>query len=241
MSSWENLADTYEDLQVKEDSLDALVEFPAQRALIGDLKGKRVLDIGCGSGRKALAFALAGAKSVLAIDKSERFISKWAARDKPENLQFALGDVSFLGEAPELFGQKFDVVTCLQAIYYSSNLSKTLADIRGLLELGGVLVVTTPHPFRFVREKMDRFNLSASEAYREESPYSFPALWDSSVTLTHATPTFSTFINSLIAAGFAIEQLVEPDLSEEQKEKFPHKKEWMDNYLGMVAYRCVAV
>lgn len=241
MQNWDNLADKYEDLQVKEDSLDTLVEFPVQRELTGDVENKCILDLACGSGRKSLGFANEGASFVLGIDKSESFISRWKFREKPDNLSFAVGDLSHLDKIPELKGRVFDIVTCFQAICYTEILADAMLEIRGLLDKGGLFIFTTAHPFRFVVEKQERFGISPGTAYRDESPYSFQAMWDDSVTLTHCTPKFSTMINSIVNSGFSILEMREPDLSEQQKTEYPHKNRWMEKYLGMVAYKCIAI
>ena len=39
-SSWEKMSDEYETSRKKEDSLDTLVEWPAQKSIIGNVEGK---------------------------------------------------------------------------------------------------------------------------------------------------------------------------------------------------------
>lgn len=52
---WQSLAQGYEAARAREDSLDRLVEWPAQRAVLGDVVGRSVLDVGCGNGAKLVA------------------------------------------------------------------------------------------------------------------------------------------------------------------------------------------
>jgi len=241
MKNWNKLADKYEGLQIREDSLDTLVEFPIQRKLVGNVEGKRILDLACGSGRKALQLAHEGAAYVLGIDISESFISSWDHREKPAHLAFVQGDISRLRDVPELRDQQFDKVLLFQALTYSTNIPGTMADIRALLPPGGQLVLTTVHPFRFVVEKQDRLGAAPGDAYRDESFYSFPTIWDPTVTLSHATPMFSTVVNAIIKNGFSIDQVIEPDLSDAQKKKYSHKAQWMAKYFGIIAYDCHAV
>ena len=49
---WADLASGYEQARAREDSLDRLVEWPAQRDMLGDVTGLSVLDAGCGNGAK---------------------------------------------------------------------------------------------------------------------------------------------------------------------------------------------
>lgn len=51
------------------------MEEPEVDRLVGDISGRAVLDVGCGTGRHALRFAAAGAH-VTAIDFSEEMLRK---------------------------------------------------------------------------------------------------------------------------------------------------------------------
>ena len=51
-----------------------VVETPIITAMLPDLTGKKVLDIGCGMGQHALQYAKKGAASVLGIDISEKML-----------------------------------------------------------------------------------------------------------------------------------------------------------------------
>ena len=53
-----------------------ILETPAILSLIGDVKGKRILDIGCGFGKTDAALSDAGASFILGIDISEKMIGK---------------------------------------------------------------------------------------------------------------------------------------------------------------------
>ncbi len=240
-TNWDSLSDSYEEFQIKEDSLDRLVDYPAQLELIGDIKGKRILDVACGSGRKALDWAKAGASEVVGFDISHTFVDQWKNRPKPDNLSIIQGDLSNISDIKEIKDKEFDIVTCFQALGFSTNINKTFSDIHQLLNNNGDFILTTAHPFRFVIEKMEAGNQSPAEAYRDKKQYSYPSTWDDSVTVSHSTFMISTLINSLISNQFKIEKIVEPDITQKQKVKFPHKEEWMKKYFGMIGFRCKAV
>ena len=50
------LAPDYEKARARQDSLDHLVEWPAQREMLGDVEGLSILDLGCGNGDKLAQF-----------------------------------------------------------------------------------------------------------------------------------------------------------------------------------------
>ena len=82
-ATWKALADSYETARTRPDSFDVLMEFPAQLSLIGDVAGKRILDLACGSGAKAIYLARQGAGEVVGVDISETFIEGVAGLQPP--------------------------------------------------------------------------------------------------------------------------------------------------------------
>ena len=68
----ETFFSNYLQIRADKDNYNDMIEQPAVFNLLGDVRGKRVLDIGCGYGTTAAAVAAAGAASVLGIDPSER-------------------------------------------------------------------------------------------------------------------------------------------------------------------------
>lgn len=241
-SNWESLAKTYENFSLKEDSLDTLLDYPAQLKAVGDVKGKRILDLGCGSGRKAFNFAISGAKKVVGIDISSSFINAWNHREKPSNLVFYQGDLSSLEEVKEIANEKFDMVTCFQAMGYSLNLNSTILFIRSHLNLGGRFVLTTAHPFRYAIEINERQGIPIGDAYRDDSLYSYPSNWDKNIIVSHTKPMISTVISTLLANGFRLDSMKEPDLTNEQKEKYPYKADLLaKKYIGTIVYELTAI
>lgn len=78
-----------------------------QLLLQEDLKGKTVLDMGCGTAVLAILADMMGAKKVVAIDNDE-----WAYRNSLENIDLnkASHTKAFLGDAQMLGDEMFDVI-----------------------------------------------------------------------------------------------------------------------------------
>lgn len=70
----------YRRLRQKEGNANALFETPSLFSLLPDLKGKRILDLGCGCGDHCAEFIRLGAASVTAIDISAKMLE--AAREQ---------------------------------------------------------------------------------------------------------------------------------------------------------------
>jgi len=233
--AWVRLLPDYEARRAREDSLDRLVEWGAQRALIGDVEGLDVLDVGCGNGEKAIELAAAGARSVVGIDLAGQFLSPPAGLD----VTLAAGDLSELAGHPQVQRRAFDRVLFLQTLAYAADQVATLRAARSLLRDDGVLVVSRAHPIRFAVERSEASGLPLGDAYHSGAPITYAAPWNEDVSLTHSAETFAAMVNNLGAAGFRVERVVEPELTAEQKERYPHKKAWMARYVGIIIFRAV--
>lgn len=77
---------------------------------------------------------------------------------------------------------------------------------------------------------------SLGEEYYSTEPYVYRSGWNRAVTLTHSTETFSTMLNTFAAAGLTVDRAVEPELSPEDRERYPHKQAWLDEHLVVILF-----
>jgi glycosyltransferase involved in cell wall biosynthesis/ubiquinone/menaquinone biosynthesis C-methylase UbiE len=104
------------------------------------VKGKRVLDVGCGVGYGSQLLATAGASDVWALDLSPEAIAHAEAHYTAPNLRFVNASAENFA-FPE---QQFDVVTCFELIEHVHRPSAVLTQIKRHLAPGGLLLITTP-------------------------------------------------------------------------------------------------
>ncbi|TWD81039.1 methyltransferase family protein [Kribbella amoyensis] len=231
--SWRALAKDYENARAKPDSLDRLVEWDAQQKLIGPIEGRDILDVGCGNGGKAIELALGGARSVIGIDVAGEFLTPPEGTD----VTLAQGDLSELGDLRVAKGKQFDIAMFLQSLSYATDQVATLRATRSLLRPDGVLVVARAHPLRFAVERAERDGVEIGAAYHAGGSFSYRSKWNDEIELTHSTETFGAMVNNLAAAGFWVEEIAEPQLTDEQQRRYPTKQEWMARYAGIVVFR----
>jgi SAM-dependent methyltransferase len=234
---WNSLAQVY--AASRQFSADQLVEWPAQLKMCGAFEGKRVLDVGCGTGDKARFFAETGAASVVGVDPSEGFAENWNNHAACTNLFLAIGGFENLSELPSLAARQFDLVVCFQALMYAASLTETVRTLRNFLAPGGDLVISVPHPFRFAILRNEIEGWGHGYAYQKIAPYRYPSPWKEDLLLEHAMPRVSDYANAIAGAGLRIEAMDEPAVTEELRERAPEKAAWMDRYVGILIFRAI--
>jgi ubiquinone/menaquinone biosynthesis C-methylase UbiE len=195
---------------------DKAVEHADLLALLPDVGGRRVLDLGCGVGQLARHLAEAGADEVLGVDVSERMLALARAGWAHPRVTYTRAAAEQLAFPPA----RFDLVVSSLVLHYVEDYPELLRRIAGWLTPAGTLVYSTEHPIytarlpgdgwivddtgRRARWGLDRY---AEEGAREETWF-VPG-----VRKVHRT--FATLINGVLDAGLTLERVVEPIPSEQ--------------------------
>ncbi len=138
----DNFFELYQKLRANPISLNEIVEKPTMLSLLPDLKGKKLLDLGCGTGGHLQLYLKRGAAKVIGTDLSEKMLEQ-AEKDLQKCGQFS-GRFSLyhlpmekLAELPECH---FDVITSSFAFHYIEDFPALLASIANKLKPNGILV-----------------------------------------------------------------------------------------------------
>ncbi len=230
--AWRDLASDYERARSKQDSLDRLVEWPAQRQLIGDVAGRSVLDVGCGNGGKLAELVAEGATACVGLDVSGNFLDA-----RSPDIEFIQGDLSELDSVPELAGRTFDRILFLQSFGYAKDPVRTLLAARAMLADDGFVLLTRTQPVRYALERAEQNGTSLGEEYFSTAPFRRATGWNDKISITKRPYTMSDLINAFSAAGLWIETALEPQLSDDARRRYPHKQAWMNKYLGILIFK----
>lgn len=121
-------------------------EFQLAR-LLGEVRGKRVVELGCGDGTRAVALARGGA-SVIAIDPSAEAVA--ATRRKAEEnevrVEVHTGDFADLAF---LRGDSVDVALAEGTLAGLADLGRVFRQVQRVLRAGAWFAFSLPHPFAF--------------------------------------------------------------------------------------------
>jgi AraC-like DNA-binding protein/SAM-dependent methyltransferase len=172
--------------------------------LFGDVKGKKVLEIGCGAGHSLQYIGERKASELWGIDISIEQIEKTKYHLAIHNISAKL-ICSPMEEECGIPEDYFDFVYSIYGIGWTTDLDGTFSRIASYLKKDGVFIFSWSHPIhKCVASENDM--LVFKKNYFDESWYSVSI--DEGV-LSLSDRKLSTYVNALAKAGFVIEQMVE--------------------------------
>jgi len=179
---------------------------PVVIRMLGDVRGRRVLDAGCGQGYFCRMLAGLGAE-VTGVEPGESLIgyAREKESERAQGIRYLQADLSTPLDLAGL-GGPFDAVVCNNVLMAVPGWTSVLASCLAALDAGGVFVFAIVHPC-FER-------LSAS--WREHGEYRVREyLADYEIPERYATDfhrPLSAYLNELIRQGARIREVAEPGL-----------------------------
>ncbi len=214
----------YSQLRRSVHGLNGAAEWPAVRALLPDLHGKRVVDLGCGFGWFARWAREQGAAHVSGFDLSENMIARAKADTSDSEVTYTIADLEHL----ELPAGSFDFAFSSLVLHYIVDLGRLLKSVHRALVPGSHFTFTIEHPIYMAPAHPGWLDQEGCktwpiEGYANEGPRITNWLAEG-VVKQHRT--LGTTLNGLIQSGFVIRHVQEwsptadevaanPDLTEE--------------------------
>ena len=188
--------------------LDGAAEWPAIRALLPDLRDKRILDLGCGFGWFARWAVEQGAASVLGVDLSENMLARARAETADPRVRYLKADLETL----DLPQESFDLTYSALALHYVEDFGRLVGEVSRALVSGGYFVFSIEHPIYMA-------SMKPAWLAREDGGRTWPvdhyAIEGARVTdwlmkgVSKQHRTLGTTLNALIDAGLAVRRVVE--------------------------------
>lgn len=177
---------------------------PTLLRLLGDVRGRRVLDAGCGHGYLSRMLAARGA-TVVGLEPA-RSLHDYAAareRERPQGITYVRADLS----RPCEEGGPFDAVVASMVLCAIPSWRRALSSCVASARPGGLIVLAVNHPC-FDPSILDSWRRTGHVEVRDYlREYEIPG-----PLATDFHRTVSTYVNALLAEGCALRELSEPAL-----------------------------
>lgn len=181
--------------------------------LFGDVSGKKMLEICCGSGHSLKYHADRNAGELWGVDLSQKQLDN-AKAYLSENGYTAKLICAPMEAELDIPKKYFDYVYSIYGIGWTTDLQGTFDKIASYLKKDGIFIFSWHHTLNYCvawscEERKDRIEndkLVFSKSYFDESYFSMPV--DGSEIIL-CNRKISTYVNALAKAGFVIEQMVE--------------------------------
>ncbi len=189
---------------------------PVLWAMLGDVRGLRVLDAGCGTGYLAGMLRARGAE-VTGVDISSEMIA--IARGDHPGIRFERDSIS---ELATLEDGSFDAAVSNFVLMDAPDLEGAVGSLHRVLGPGGVAVVVFSHPC-FPQGRRREADGGSTTTYTWEFPY-FEESRRVDPPWAHFTREFiwfhrplSSYWKAFRAAGFVVDDFEEPRLAPERR------------------------
>jgi SAM-dependent methyltransferase len=231
----ETLFENYKKVRTKGVNYNNLLEQPAMKSLMPDLKDKVILDMGCGFGFSCVEFRKKGAKKVIGIDISDKMLEAARSQSTDENLQFLKLDI----EKIDTLGIKFDIVYSSMTMHYLVDLETVIKKVHQVLNDDGIFLFSQDHPISTASfegttwiEDDQGVKIAGTISDYLKSGERNVNWMDQSVIKQHRP--FGMILNNLIENGFSILKIIEPVPTKETLELAPQMYTEIHRPTGMV-------
>ena len=210
-AGWDDMSDSYQaETRISLDDVHYGPISPGERELrlLGNVRGRQVLELACGAAQNAIALAKWGAH-VTAVDFSSRQLGKAKRLVAQEGVEVSLvrGDMERLGMFRDGL---FDVVLSSFGWEFVPDLEACVGECGRVLKDGGLLVMCTVHPLAAFEWDENERGLVVTDYFNPPAE-----VWDQpqgrdghpAMTFFH---TVQDIIQLLVTNGFRIERVLEP-------------------------------
>jgi len=220
--SWNGVAD---DWIAHADSNDYRNHYlmPRMLAMLGDVAGKAILDLGCGEGGYARELVRRGAH-VTAVDGSARMIdvARQRARAEGVEVRFVEGNANDLHELP---AGAFDLVVASMSLMDVEDYRGAIGEVFRVLRSGGSLVMSITHPcFSAPVSGWDRDADGSLRVFTVDRYFERTA-WDEHITPAFRAPVLrrhrplEDYMAAPLACGLRLREFQEPSVTNEELQR----------------------
>ncbi len=180
--------------------------------LLGDVRGKRILELGCGAASAGRWLVSQGAE-VIGLDLSAGMLRHAVSQNTSSGVRVPLvqADATALPFRPQAFDTVF---TAFGAVPFIEDSARVMREVFRVLKPGGKWVFSVTHPMRWIfLDDPTEHGLVAVHSYFDRRAY---VEYDETGAATYVEHhrTLGDRIRELLAAGFVLDDLIEPEWPE---------------------------
>ena len=213
-SAYDRMAEAYHKKRIEKNDFNKMLEQPITFEMLGDVKGKKILDAGCGSGIYTKILAEKGAK-VQGLELSGEMIRLAEEHCKGLDIKFKQGSIDNLPYP----SNSFDVVVASLVIHYLEKPEDAFKEFNRVLKRNGVLIFSTHHPvmeaFQEVRIKNGKKQAVIQDYFKTGKIYW--QIHESKVRIPSYKFGLERLFDILYKNNFIVEKFKESHFSKEMK------------------------
>jgi len=217
--SWDAIAEDWVAHADENDYRNTLL-LPLTLELLGDVRGRRILDMGCGEGGYTRELAARGAR-VVGVDGSPRLVAvanERAAR-AGQDIEYVCANASSLGP---ILSDSFDIVLAAMVLMDVEDYRGAVEQAWRVLAPGGTLLMSITHPCfsaptsQWIRTESGELRYFAVDRYFERT------VWEDRITDRFRRPALrrhrplEDYVGPLLERGFLLQDFREPSATAEQ-------------------------
>lgn len=191
----------------------------ADAGLLGDIRGQRVLELGCGAAAGARWLRAAGARAV-GLDLSAGMLRHARVAGDRTGVRVPLVQADALA-LPFRDGCFDTVCTAFGAVPFVADSAALMREVARVLRPGGRFVFAVTHPMRWVfPDDPGKTGLTAVQSYFDRRPYVEHE--DGVPAYVEQHRTMGDRVRELVAAGLVLVDLVEPEWPDGHERSWEH-------------------
>ena len=181
----------------------------ADAGYLGDVRGRAVLEVGCGAASCGRWLASQGARAV-SLDISAGMLRHAAAGNEATSLRPALVQAS--ADQLPFADESFDAAcSAFGGVPFVADAGAVFNEVSRVLRPGGPWVFSVTHPMRWIfPDDPGPTGLTVVQSYFDRTPY-LEVDGDGNATYVEHHRTLGDYVRQLTAAGLVLEDLVEPE------------------------------
>lgn len=217
--AWDLLAKKYdEEFGNEGDFSHKYIIYPAVNNIIGDVQGKKIIDLGCGTGTYSRILKDFGA-DVVGVDFSEKMVEFAKMHNKGiDYYTSSISDLSLFSD------ESFDLGIMIMVLHSIEDITKSLKEAWRILKSNGKLIIVIPHP-----AKISQFNsLQKDSTTKYLTPQKGLFVWKQFGDFCESPTDFylrsiSYYFKNIVGSGFEINDIIEPRIVEQAKKDKMHR------------------